>query len=264
MKYLFTQWDNLENYIADKFVLLFLDYDGTLTPIVENPAKALISKKTRDLLKKLSANPVCTTAIVTGRSAKDIKGKIGIKNIIYASNHGLQIQGPKISFIAPLPADFRKVLRKIKSRLKNTFRSVKGIILEDKKVTLSVHYRLVNNQYVSFVVWILLKITTRHIHKKEIVVDFGKKVFEIKPPIDWNKGSAILWLSNKHESAFLDRPILPIYIGDDTTDEDAFNALKDKGLTIFVGHPKKSHAKYYLENTKEVFKFLKILNNLLP
>jgi len=264
MKYLFTQWDNLENYIADKFVLLFLDYDGTLTPIVENPDKAFIPKQTRNLLKKLSANPVCTTAIVTGRSAKDIKGKIGIKNIIYASNHGLQIQGPKISFTAPLPADFRKVLRKIKSHLKKTFRSVKGIILEDKGVTISVHYRLVNNQYVSFVVWTLLKITTPYIHKKEIVVDFGKKVFEIRPPIDWNKGSAILWLLNKHKPAFLDRPILPIYIGDDTTDEDAFNALKEKGLTIFVGHPKKSHAKYYLENTKEVFKFLKILNNLLP
>jgi trehalose-phosphatase len=264
MKYLFTQWDNLENYITDKFVLLFLDYDGTLTPIVENPAKALISKKTRDLLKKLSVNPRCRIAIVTGRAAKDIKGKIGIKNIIYASNHGLQIQGPKISFTAPLPANFRRVLRKIKSHLKKTLRSVKGLLLEDKGVTLSVHYRLVNNQYVSFVVWTLLKITTPYIHKKEIVVDFGKKVFEIKPPIEWNKGSAILWLLNKHKSAFLDRPILPIYIGDDTTDEDAFETLKDKGLTIFVGHPKKSHAKYYLKNTREVFRFLKTLNNLLP
>lgn len=263
MKHLFAQQNNLENYIADKFVLLFLDYDGTLTPIVESPDKALISKKTRDLLKKLSANPRCTIAIVTGRSAKDIKGKIGIKNIIYASNHGLQIKGPKIKFTAPLPADFHKVLRKIKSHLKKTFRSIKGIVLEDKILTLSFHYRRVNNRYIAPVVWTLLKITTPYIHKKEIVVDFGKKVFEIRPPIDWNKGSAILWLLNKHKPAFLDSPILPIYIGDDTTDEDAFNALKDKGLTIFVGHPKKSHAKYYLENTKEVFKFLKILKNLL-
>jgi trehalose-phosphatase len=263
MKYLFIQWDKLENYISDKFVLLFLDYDGTLTPILENPDKAFISKQTRNLLEKLSANPACMVAIVTGRAAKDIKGKIGIKNIIYASNHGLQIQGPKISFTAPLPADFRKVLRKIKSRLKKALRSVKGLLLEDKGVTLGVHYRLVNNQYVSFVVWTLLKITTPYIHKKEIVVDFGKKVFEIKPPIDWNKGSAILWLLNKHKSAFLDRPILPIYIGDDATDEDAFNVIKDKGLTIFAGHPKTSHAKYYLKNTREVFKFLKILNNLL-
>jgi trehalose-phosphatase len=263
MKYLFAKQNNLEKHIANKFVLLLLDYDGTLTPIVENPDKALISKKTRDLLKKLSVNLRCRIAIVTGRAAKDIKGKIGIKNIIYASNYGLQIQGPKIKFTAPLPADFHKVLRKIKSHLKKTLRSVKGLLLEDKKVTISVHYRLVNNQYVSFVVWTLLKITTPYIHKKEIVVNFGKKVFEIKPPIEWNKGIAVLWLLNKHKPAFLDRPILPIYIGDDTSDEDAFETLKDKGLTIFVGHPKKSHAKYYLRNTREVFKFLKILKNLL-
>jgi len=263
MKYLFAHWNNLKNLIADKFILLFLDYDGTLTPIVKNPDKALISKKTRDLLKKLSANPRCTVAIVTGRAAKDIKRKVSIRNIIYASNHGLQIKGPKINFIAPLPADFQNVLRKIKSHLKNTFRFVKGILLEDKKVTLSVHYRSVNNKYVSFVVWTLLKITMPYIRKKKIVITFGKKVFEIKPPIEWNKGNAILWLLNRQKSALSDKHILPVYIGDDVTDEDAFNALKNDGLTIFVGHPKKSHAKYYLRNTREVFKFLKILNNLL-
>lgn len=90
MKYLFAQWDNIKKDITGKFVLLFLDYDGTLTPIVKSPDKAHIPEQTRDLLKKLSAHPACMVAIVTGRAAKDIKGKIGIRNIIYASNHGFQ------------------------------------------------------------------------------------------------------------------------------------------------------------------------------
>ena len=263
MKYLFAQWDNIKKDITGKFVLLFLDYDGTLTPIVKSPDKALISKRARDLLEKLSANSRYTIAIVTGRAAKDIKSKIGIRNIIYASNHGFQIEGPKIRFTVSVPSDYRKVLRKIKGDLKKTFRPVKGVFLEDKGLSLSVHYRLVRGRLVPFVVWALLKIATPYVREKKIVITLGKKVFEVRPPIEWNKGNAILWLLNKHKSAFLDRPVLPIYIGDDTTDEDAFNALKDKGLTIFVGHPKKSHAKYYLENTKEVFKFLKNLSSLL-
>jgi len=263
MEYLFTNQDNLDNYIADKCVLLFLDYDGTLTSIVENPDKAFIPDRARDLLKQLSANPRCTIAIVTGRAEKDIKSRIYIKNIIYACNHGLQIKGPKIDFTAPLPADFRKVLRKIESHLKKTFCSVKGILLEDKQTTLSVHYRLLNKGYVARAVRTLLEITAPYIDKKKITVNFGKKVFEIRPPIEWNKGSAVLWLLNKHKSTLYGKPIVPIYVGDDITDEDAFKAIKEIGLTIFVGHPRKSHAKYYLRNTREVFKFLKILNNLL-
>jgi trehalose-phosphatase len=244
-------------------VLLFLDYDGTLAPIVKNPDKALISELTRNLLKKLSACPACKIAIVTGRSAKDIKVKIGIRNITYAGNHGLQIKGPGINFIAPLPADFRKLLWKIKKDLKKTLHSVKGIFLEDKGASLSVHYRLVSKRLIPFVVWILLKIVLPSVRKKKMVIALGKKVLEIRPPVEWNKGSVVLWLLNKYKSTLCDKSIIPIYIGDDVTDEDAFDALKDEGLTIFVGHPRKSHAKYYLKNTREVSKFLKCLNVLL-
>jgi trehalose-phosphatase len=263
MKYLWAQWDKLEKHIADKFVLLFLDYDGTLAPIVKNPDKALIYELTRNLLKKLSACPACKLAIVTGRSAKDIKVKIGIRNIIYASNHGLQIKGPGINFIAPLPADFRKLLWKIKKDLEKTLHSVKGIFLEDKGASFSVHYRRVRTGRIAFVTWAVLKIALPSVRKKKMVIALGKKVLEIRPPVEWNKGSVVLWLLNKYKSTLCDKSIIPIYIGDDTTDEDAFKALMNEGLTIFVGRPKKSHAKYYLKNTREVSKFLKCLNVLL-
>ena len=263
MKYLLSQWDKLEKHITDKFVMLFLDYDGTLTPIVKNPDKATLRRRARNVLQRLSTNPRCAIAVVSGRDLTNIKKKVGLKNIIYSGNHGLQIQGPKINFTAPVPADFRMVLRKIKRDLKKIFRSVRGIFLEDKGLTLAVHYRRVSTGLIAFVVWAVLKIAMPYVRKKEIVIALGKKVLEIRPAVAWDKGSAVLWLLNRQKSILHSQSVLPIYIGDDVTDEDVFDALKDEGLTIFVGHPKKSHAKYYLKNTKEVFKFLKGLNALL-
>jgi trehalose 6-phosphate phosphatase len=83
----------------------------------------------------------------------------------------------------------------------------------------------------------------------------GKKVLEVCPPVNWDKGKAVLWLL--HNMSFSENtPVLPIYIGDDITDEDAFKLLKGSGLTVFVGKPKKSNAEYYIKDTNEVLSFL--------
>lgn len=96
MKYLFAYWNSVRRRIAGKYVVLLLDYDGTLTPIVENPNKALIPEQVKQLLKALSANHRCTLATISGRCLKDIKKKVGLKNIIYSGNHGLEIQGKSV------------------------------------------------------------------------------------------------------------------------------------------------------------------------
>jgi trehalose 6-phosphate phosphatase len=262
MKHLSAHWDNLKKHIADKYLMLFLDYDGTLTAIVESPDKALIPRRTRDLLKKLSANRRCTIAVVTGRAAKDIKGKIGISNIIYAGNHGLEIQGPDIKFKTPLPAGYKTSLKKIKSQLQKKLSLIKGILLEDKGLSLSFHYRLVGRKQVPLVKNIFQQIVRPFIACDKVKIKTGKKVFEIRPPIEWDKGKAALWLLNTLTAAPRGEPIMPIYIGDDATDEDAFRMLKNKGITIFVGGPKRSYARYYLKNTKEVFEFLKRISRI--
>jgi trehalose-phosphatase len=262
MKYLFAHWNSVRRRIAGKYVVLLLDYDGTLTPIVETPDRARIPEQIKQLLKALSTNPRCTLAIISGRGLKDIKKKVGLRNIIYSGNHGLQIEGPNIRFEAPVSPGYRTILQKIKSELRRRLSHIKGILLEDKGLSLALHYRLVRGRLVPFVVWALLKIATPYVREKKIVITLGKKVFEVRPPIEWNKGNAILWLLNKHKSALRHKPIMPVYIGDDVTDEDAFRVLKNKGLTVFVGNPQKSDAKYYLKNTKEVSKFLKWLNAL--
>lgn len=263
MRYLFPRWDNIKKDITGKFVLLFLDYDGTLTPIVRGPDKALISKQARELLKKLSAHPRCMIAVVTGRVAKDIKGKIGIRNIIYASNHGLQIEGPNIRFEAPLTPDYKTILQKIKNELKQMLSPVKGILLEDKGLSLALHYRLTNKKEVPFIRETFHRVALPYLRLGKIKTEIGKKVFEVKPATEWEKGKAVLWLLSKQKPLLCAKPILPIYVGDDVTDEDAFRALKYKGLTVFVGRPKRSYAKYYLKNTGEVSEFLKRLCSIL-
>jgi trehalose-phosphatase len=263
MKYLFAYWNSIRRRIAGKYVVLLLDYDGTLTPIVETPDRARISKQIKQLLKALSMNPRCTLAIISGRCLKDIKKKVGLRSIIYSGNHGLEIQGPDIRFEAPVAPGYKTILQKIKSELKQILFPVKGILLEDKGLCLSLHYRLTDKKEVPFVRETFYQVVLPYLRLGKIKTETGKKVLEVRPAVEWSKGKAVLWLLSKRKSRLRGRPILPIYIGDDITDEDAFKALKNKGLTIFVGKPKRSHAKYYLKNTRDVSRFLIRLNAIL-
>jgi trehalose-phosphatase len=262
MRYLFANWNNVKRQIASKHVVLLLDYDGTLIPIVETPDRARISKQIKQLLKALSTNPRCTLAIISGRGLKDVKKKVGLKSIIYSGNHGLQIQGPNIRFEAEASPGYKTILQKIKSELKQILSPVKGVLLEDKGLCLSLHYRLTDKKEVSFVRETFYQVVLPYLRLGQIKTEIGKKVLEVRPAVEWNKGKAVLWLLSRQKLFLCDEPIIPIHIGDDVTDEDAFEALKNEGLTIFVGSPKKSHAEYYLKNTREVSRFLKWLNAL--
>lgn len=257
MRYLFEEWDKLKEDISNKHIFLFLDYDGTLTPIVKNPNKAIMPKSTKGLLKELLKIPECRLAIISGRALEDIKNKVGLRDIIYSGNHGLEIEGPKIRFKSPIPVSFRIVLGEIKEQLTERLSLIKGHILEDKGLSLALHYRLVDKKYIPLVKVIFHEIGLPYKVAKKVKIRSGKMVLEIKPPIDWDKGKVVLWLLARQQFELGGKQVLPIYIGDDITDEDAFKALKNKGLTIFVGRPAVSEASYYLKNTQEVTDFMK-------
>ncbi|HCD37332.1 MAG TPA: trehalose-phosphatase, partial [Candidatus Omnitrophica bacterium] len=232
------------------------DYDGTLTPIVESPDKAVIPRKTMEILMGLSKNPHCRVAIISGRALKDIKNKIGMEGIIYAGNHGLEIKGPKIKFKAPISQGYMTILKKIKAILKKKLSKIRGAIIEDKGLALSVHYRLVDTKDTWLVKTIFHEALVHYIVSNKIKIRPGKKVLEIRPSLEWDKGKIVLWLLARRKFILGKEPCVPIYIGDDITDEDALKALKNAGLTVFVGDPGNSHAKYYLKNTQEVTEFL--------
>ena len=262
MKYLFSQFSKIKELLSNKFVLLLLDYDGTLTPIVQTPSKAIIHKDTKGLLEKLSRSPYCKIGIISGRKLEDIKNIVGIDNIIYAGNHGLEIQGPKIKFESQVSPRLKSIMRNVATDMKKQLSSIKGALVEDKGLTLSVHYRLVSKKDMLAFEKIVSKIINPYIVGDKIKVNPGKKVYEIKSPVKWDKGKVVLWFLARQQFILGEKNVLPIYIGDDITDEDAFKALKRKGLTVFVGKPGNSKADYYLKNTEEVTKFLRLILGL--
>ena len=256
MNHLFVEWNKLKTKFKNKFIYLFLDYDGTLTPIVDTPEKAVLHREVKEILKKLTINSKCKIAIISGRSLKDIKNKIGLNNIFYVGNHGLEIEGGKIKFESRNSSEIKLIIRQIREDLSNRLSTFKGVFIEDKGLTLSFHYRLADKKGMTSIKKIFDEVTHLYLTQNKIKINPGKMVYDIKPLVTWNKGTAVLLLLEQQRTLIREEPVIPIYIGDDVMDEDAFEVLKDKGLTIFVGEPCKSKARNYLKDHTEVTKFL--------
>ncbi|MBM3244675.1 MAG: trehalose-phosphatase [Candidatus Omnitrophica bacterium] len=252
MRHTFYDLEKIKRDLKGKYIFLFLDYDGTLTPIVKTPDKAIISQETKRLLYALSEKNNCRIAIISGRDLVDIKKMVGLKNIIYSGNHGLQIEGPKIKHELAVSSGYKKILRSIKIQLKERLCGIKGVLIEDKKLSLALHFRLVDRKQLPFVKTVFHEIIILYLAKNKIKIKYGKEVLEVRPPVQWDKGKVVLWLLARQKFAKAGAEVLPVYIGDDITDEDAFKAFQRLGITILVGKPKPSYAHYYLKNPDEV------------
>jgi len=258
MKNLSEFWDKIARPWLDKKIILFLDYDGTLTPIAQSPLQAVLSPINKELLERLVEIPVFHVVIISGRTLADVKQMVGVKGIFYIGNHGWEIEGSSMHFESLIPVHVSSMMARIKYELITQLSGIQGIFVEDKGVTLSVHYRLVGRGKEFLVRKIFEYVCMPYQRQNEIKVHAGKKVFELRPPVEWDKGKAALWLLRKQEILYGKGNVLPVYIGDDSTDEDAFEALKDKGITAFVGSPKRfSAARYYLAQPREVTELLK-------
>ncbi len=259
MKYLFDcQEDFFRRFERAKVVFLFFDYDGTLTPIVKKPELATLPLENRLVIKKLVKKRWSRVAVVSGRSLKNVKKMVGIKGIVYAGNHGLELEGPGLKYFNIKASVFKKHLDAIHKQLVSRLEGYSKILIEHKGLTLSVHYRLEKSKNrVRKVFKIIDEATASYVKQGKVRISHGKKVVEMKPKIDWNKGKIVLWLIKYFRKKSSTTTYLPIYLGDDITDEDAFKVLTRKGIGIFVGDAKrKSLAKFYLKNTKQVTDFL--------
>lgn len=246
--YLFDQTGEIINRLTNGKIFLFLDYDGTLTPIVESPDEALISDEIRNLIIRLKGHvPV---AVITGRSLKDIKKRVGIEGIVYAGNHGAEIWDGKEIIINQESATNIQLLNEVLNRLKSSLSHIQGILIEDKNITASIHYRMVNAGYLHQLFGIFRR--TAMDYEGIFKFNYGKKVIEIRPVSAWDKGDAVGWIIKK-----MGEGRIPVYIGDDATDEDAFRAIKDKGISICVGGSPETD--YFLKGQEEVIGFLKLL-----
>jgi trehalose-phosphatase len=252
VKHLFEDWENIQARIQKaQNLFLFLDYDGTLTPIVSRPELALFPSEVKRHLEKLRDLSKVYLAIISGRSLKDLREKVGVSGIIYVGNHGLEIENLDGRHKKILSSARTRELKRITQNLQNSLKEISGILFEEKGPILSVHYRNTPKKFLSRVPQVLEEeLKQWRDHWK---LASGKMVFEIRPKIDFHKGKAVTEIIKTFPSL----GFLPIYLGDDQTDEDAFRVLKGRGISVFIGTGGlPSEADFFLRNPDEVQEFL--------
>lgn len=251
--YLFDHWKELERSLfSARTLYLFCDFDGTLAKIVRKPESAHLEKKNRKLLRSLASNRNFKIAIISGRLNDQLKRIVNVDGIYYVGNHGLEISGPRLNFKHPGAMKKAKFLRAIAGELRLELDSIPGVFVEDKGLTVSVHYRMAKPSQRKRVVETVEGIVAKY---KVLRLTTGKFIVEARPRVRWHKGLAALKLIED-----LGRRGGVIFIGDDTTDEDAFRSLKGK-ITIRVMHKHvKTNARYYLRSVNEVWQFIGLLS----
>ena len=237
-------------------LLVCLDFDGTLTPFRDNPSLVTLSATMRRALESLNSHANVSLAIISGRERADLFQRVKIPGVIYVGNHGLEISGPGFIFIEPIAASSRPALQAVATDLGQRLQHIPGVLLEDKGLTLTVHYRQVAQKHGEDVRNAVHAALANSPHPFQLTS--GAKIYEIRPRTYWNKGTALLCLI-EHLGQL--NP-LTIYMGDDDTDEDAFAALPD-GLTIKIGDSSNTQANYQLDSPAEVQSFLEWLNRIL-
>jgi alpha,alpha-trehalase len=246
--------DEIFKQLQERAPAIFLDYDGTLTPIVEDPEDAILPDKTKKVIKRLTEH--YSVAIISGRDLNDVQNMVGIGDIAYAGSHGFDIVGPGGRYRNQKTGKrFLPTLKQAEAELRKAIRDIPGAKIEHKRFAIAVHYRQVDSSDVNTLKQRFDDISS---HYPELRKSTGKKVIELRPNIDWDKGKALFYLL---KTLYTDSgKILPLYIGDDITDEDAFRAIGERGIAIAVGSEKRQTAAHYmLRDPEDVAKFLQEL-----
>jgi trehalose 6-phosphate phosphatase len=237
---------------------LFLDYDGTLSPIVTRPELATLPEEARGILRRLSRR--ATVAVVSGRGLEDVRALVGLDELFYAGNHGFEIRGPDRTAVSrEIGVEFRDDVARARDLLSRELSAVDGAWTEDKTQSLSVHYRQVADERAGEVETAVDRVLAQLPRLRK---HYGKKVLEIRPRVDWDKGKAVGFLLDT--LGLRGDSVLPMYLGDDVTDEDAFRALRGRGVGVLVSErPRPTAAEYRLRDPEEVRLFLDGLSRAL-
>ncbi|MBI2247801.1 MAG: bifunctional alpha,alpha-trehalose-phosphate synthase (UDP-forming)/trehalose-phosphatase [Armatimonadetes bacterium] len=243
--------DEIERCLRDRSRLaLLLDFDGTLAPIADDPDTVRLPTAVDAALRTLAASQALVV-ILSGRALSDIRNRVGIDHLVYAGNHGFEAAGPGWAWVHEDAARIAPVVAKAAARMRRTLRRIPGVVVEEKGLTASVHYRRAASP--------------SHEHVRRAVEDevqsargvlrltMGKRVWEIRPNVTWDKGAAARWVLERTYGEGWTAAVCAIYAGDDRTDEDAFRALGGDAITVKVGAPVPvTAARYLARNVDEV------------
>ncbi|XP_073043583.1 probable trehalose-phosphate phosphatase F [Primulina eburnea] len=268
-------FEQIANIAKGKRIALFLDYDGTLSPIVDNPDQAFMSNTMRAAVSNVAK--YFPTTIISGRSCDKVYEFVGLTELYYAGSHGMDIMGPvrsvssdhkncirstdkqgkEVNLFQPA-IEFLPIIEEAFRALVEITKDIVGAKVENNKFCVSVHYRNVDEKS-----WTTVGEYVNDILKQypRLRLTHGRKVLEVRPVLNWDKGKAVEFLLESLGLMNSD-DIIPIYVGDDRTDEDAFKVLREanRGCGIIVSSvPKESNAFYSLRDPSEVMVFLKTL-----
>ncbi|KAL8199609.1 hypothetical protein R6Q57_013177 [Mikania cordata] len=255
-------FDEITDASNGKQIVMFLDYDGTLSPIVDDPDRAFMSDAMRATVRKLAK--CFPTAIVSGRCRDKVYKFVKLAELYYAGSHGMDIRGPvkhkksPPSVLCQPASEYLPMIDEVYGLLMEKTKSTAGAKVENNKFCLSVHFRCVDETK-----WSELAGQVRSVLKNypNLRLTQGRKVLEIRPAIKWDKGKALEFLLESLGYANC-TDVFPIYIGDDRTDEDAFKVLREtgQGFGILVSKdPRDTNASYSLQEPSEVMVFLQRL-----
>lgn len=251
-KHLLKNLDLVREMFSGRTVSLFLDYDGTLAPIAGRPEDARLSFEMKGLLKTLSRK--FPAAIVSGRGLKDVRSMVGIKDLVYAGNHGMEIWGPRFTMVFDPGRTVNDEMERARDEFSGLASVFRGVTLENKGLTLSIHYRLLDRRDHDVFIGRFDEISARFAANGLLRFARSKKAFEVRPNVRWHKGKGVEWILDRKSFS----GTLPVYVGDDETDKDGFMAVKDRGISVFVGG-EIEEADFYLNAQDEVKVFLKWL-----
>ncbi len=234
-------------------LLLGLDFDGTLAPLARSPQRARMGEGIRSLLRRLALRPRVRVAVVSGRALDDVKAKVGLSRIYYVGNHGLEIEGPGVRWTHPRAKGVSRSMQRAAVSIERLLRDFPGSFLENKHYTLSVHYRELSSRCSVRELRRRLMAALRSC-REPLRLARGNKVWELRPRFRWDKGSAMVELQRR-----LPGRCLKVFVGDDRTDEEAFNTLGARAVTVRIagsGGDPGSAALFGLRSQAEIEPFL--------
>ncbi|WP_324199055.1 trehalose-phosphatase [Nocardia amamiensis] len=250
-------WPRVRDLLGTEKAAVLLDFDGTSAEIVADPDDAKPVDGMPAVLGKLAAE--CPVAVVSGRDLRDLRERVGVSGIWYAGSHGFELMGPDgTCHVHDAAPGAEQTLADAATELRRQLHDIAGVLVEHKRFAVAVHHRNVAAENVAGVVAAAHEAG----HAAGLRVTHGRRVVELRPDVDWDKGTALRWIL-EHVTA----PVLPIYLGDDLTDEDAFDAVASDGLPIVVRHDETGDrytaARFAVAGPRQVRDFLGRLAELL-
>lgn len=234
-------------------VLLCLDFDGTLAHIAEDPTAVEPTAECRAALETLTERSDVRVAVISGRALSDVRDRVGLEGVYYAGNHGLELDETGDTVVHPVAEKHRSTVRAVCEALSDRLADEAGCHVEDKGVTATVHHRLAPDDRTARI-RALVQSTVEEVGEGALQLTPAKAAIELRPPLDWGKGHAV--------ETFRDRvpdDYLPMYVGDDSTDESAFEAVAADGIGVHVGDGRDTAATCRVPDPRGVATFLEWL-----